>query len=198
MAKMKNLEDFLMDELKDLYSAEKQLTKALPKMAKAATSPELQQAFTDHLEETEGHIERLDKIAKLAGGKSLGGKKCKAMEGLVEEGKELMEEDATPEVMDVALICAAQKVEHYEIASYGCAATYARLLGYDEVAELLNETLEEEKAADEKLTGIADELNPEAMNGESEDEESDEESESTSRSRSKGTAKKETAKKASR
>ncbi len=95
MAKMKNLEDFLMDELKDLYSAEKQLTKALPKMAKAATSPELQQAFTDHLEETEGHIERLDKIAKLAGGKSLGGKKCKAMEGLVEEGKELMEEDAT-------------------------------------------------------------------------------------------------------
>lgn len=176
MAKMKNLEDFLMDELKDLYSAEKQLTKALPKMAKAATSPELKQAFTDHLAETEGQIERLDKIAKLAGGKSLSGKKCKAMEGLVEEGKELMEEDATPEVMDVALICAAQKVEHYEIASYGCAATYARLLGYAEVEELLNETLEEEKGADEKLTSISEELNPEAMNGESEEEDDDEES----------------------
>ena len=175
MAKMKNLEDFLMDELKDLYSVEKQLTKALPKMAKAATSPELQQAFTDHLAETEGQIERLDKISKLAGGKSLSGKKCKAMEGLVAEGKELMEEDATPEVMDVALICAAQKVEHYEIASYGCAATYARLLGYTEVEELLNETLEEEKGADEKLTSIAEELNPEAMNGESEEDDDDDE-----------------------
>lgn len=186
MAKMKNLEDFLMDELKDLYSAEKQLTKALPKMAKAATSPELQQAFTDHLAETEGQIERLDKISKLAGGRSLSGKKCKAMEGLIEEGKELMEEDATPEVMDVALICAAQKVEHYEIASYGCAATYARLLGYTEVEELLNETLEEEKGADEKLTSIAEELNPEAMNGESEEDEDDEEE----RPKKKATAKK--------
>ena len=171
MAKLKNLEDFLMDELKDLYSAEKQLTKALPKMAKAATSPELAQAFTDHLKETEGQIDRLEKIAKLAGGKALSGKKCKAMEGLIEEGKELMEEDAEPEVMDVALICAAQKVEHYEIASYGCAATYARLLGYDEVEALLNETLEEEKGADEKLTGIADELNPEALQPAGDDEE---------------------------
>jgi ferritin-like metal-binding protein YciE len=196
MAKMKNLEDFLMDELKDLYSAEKQLTKALPKMAKAATSPELQQAFTDHLEETEKQIERLDEIAQLAGGKSLTGKKCKAMEGLIEEGKELMEEDATPEVMDVALICAAQKVEHYEIASYGCAATYARLLGYSEVEDLLNETLEEEKGADEKLTAIAEELNPEAMNGESEedDEEDDEESEGgNGKSKSGSTKKRKTA-----
>lgn len=163
MGKMKNLEDFLMDELKDLYSAEKQLTKALPKMAKAATSPELQEAFSNHLSETEEQIKRLDKISKLAG-KSLSGKKCVAMEGLVEEGKELMEEDAAPEVMDVALICAAQKVEHYEIASYGCAATYARLLGYTDVEKLLLETLEEEKGADEKLTSISEELNPEAMN----------------------------------
>lgn len=168
MGKMKNLEDFLMDELKDLYSAEKQLTKALPKMVKAATSPELKEAFASHLKETENQVARLDKISKLAGGRSLTGKKCKAMAGLVEEGKELMEEDAAPEVMDVALICAAQKVEHYEIASYGCAATYARLLGYSEVEELLNATLEEEKGADDKLTAIAEALNPEALNPEGE------------------------------
>jgi ferritin-like metal-binding protein YciE len=190
MAKMKNLEDFLMDELKDLYSAEKQLTKALPKMAKAATSPELQQAFTDHLAETEAQIERLDKISKLAGGRSLSGKKCKAMEGLIEEGKELMEEDATPEVMDVALICAAQKVEHYEIASYGCAVTYARLLGYDDVAELLGETLDEEKGADEKLTGIAEELNPESMNPESEEDDEEESGSGKSNGKAKRATKK--------
>jgi len=170
MAKLKTLEDFLIDELKDLYSAEKQLLKALPKMAKAATSEELKQAFTDHLEETENHVTRLEEISNIVG-KGLTGKKCKAMEGLVEEGKELMEEDATPEVMDVALICAAQKVEHYEIASYGCASTYARLLGMEDVEELLNATLDEEKGADEKLTGIAEELNPEAMQPAEEDEE---------------------------
>ena len=163
MAKMKSLEDFLMEELKDLYSAEKQLTKALPKMAKAANSDELRQAFEDHLKETEGQIARLDKISKLAGGRSLAGKKCKAMEGLIEEGKEIMEEDCTPEVRDVALIAAAQKVEHYEIASYGCAKTYARLLGYSEVEELLEETQQEESAADEKLTALSEELNAEAL-----------------------------------
>ncbi|NOS85014.1 MAG: ferritin-like domain-containing protein [Ignavibacteria bacterium] len=163
MSKMKSLEDFLMEELKDLYSAEKQLTKALPKMAKAATSEELKQAFEDHLKETEGQVARLDKISKLAGGRALSGKKCKAMEGLVEEGKEIIEEDCTPEVRDVALIAAAQKVEHYEIASYGCAKTYARLLGYSEVEELLDETLQEESAADEKLTALAEVLNVEAM-----------------------------------
>jgi ferritin-like metal-binding protein YciE len=171
MAKLKSLEDFLMEELKDLYSAEKQLTKALPKMAKAATSEELKAAFEEHLKETEGQIERLDKISKLAGGRSLSGKKCKAMEGLIEEGKEIMEEDASPEVMDVALIAAAQKVEHYEIASYGCAKTYARLLGYDEVEALLEETEEEEAAADEKLTAIADSLNAEAQEPAETDEE---------------------------
>ncbi len=163
MAKMKSLEDFLMEELKDLYSAEKQLTKALPKMAKAANSDELRQAFEDHLKETEGQVARLDKISKLAGGRSLAGKKCKAMEGLIEEGKEIMEEDCTPEVRDVALIAAAQKVEHYEIASYGCAKTYARLLGYSEVEELLEETQQEESAADEKLTALSEELNAEAL-----------------------------------
>ncbi len=164
MPKMKNLEDFLMDELKDLYSAENQLTKALPKMAKAATSIKLKTAFENHLKETEGHVKRLEKISKLAGGRTLKGKKCKAMEGLIKEGKEILEEDMTPEVLDVALICAAQKVEHYEIGSYGCAATYSRLLGYKEVAELLRETLEEEKNADIKLSTISDSLNPEAMN----------------------------------
>lgn len=163
MAKMKSLEDFLMEELKDLYSAEKQLTKALPKMAKAANSDELRQAFEDHLKETEGQVARLEKISKLAGGRSLAGKKCKAMEGLIEEGKEIMEEDCTPEVRDVALIAAAQKVEHYEIASYGCAKTYARLLGYSEVEELLEETQQEESTADEKLTALSEELNAEAL-----------------------------------
>lgn len=159
---MKSLEDFLMEELKDLYSAEKQLTKALPKMAKAANSDDLKKAFEDHLKETEGQVARLEKISKLAG-RSLAGKKCKAMEGLIEEGKEIMEEDCTPEVRDVALIAAAQKVEHYEIASYGCAKTYARLLGYSEVEELLEETQQEESAADETLTGLSEELNAEAL-----------------------------------
>jgi ferritin-like metal-binding protein YciE len=162
MSKMKSLEDFLMEELKDLYSAEKQLTKALPKMAKAANSDELRMAFEEHLKETEGQVARLDKISKLTG-KSIAGKKCKAMEGLVEEGKEIMEEDCSPEVLDVALIAAAQKVEHYEIASYGCAKTYARLLGLSEVEELLEETQQEESAADEKLTALSEELNVEAM-----------------------------------
>ncbi len=162
MAKLKTLEDFLMEELKDLYSAEKQLTKALPKMAKAAASDELRQAFEDHLSETESQVVRLEKISKLAG-KSLAGKKCRAMEGLIEEGKEILEEDCTPEVRDVALIAAAQKVEHYEIASYGCAKTYARLLGYNDIEELLENTEMEESAADEKLTAISEELNAEAL-----------------------------------
>lgn len=162
MAKLKTLEDFLMEELKDLYSAEKQLTKALPKMAKAAASDELRQAFEDHLSETESQVVRLEKISKLTG-KSLAGKKCRAMEGLIEEGKEILEEDCTPEVRDVALIAAAQKVEHYEIASYGCAKTYARLLGYNDIEELLENTQMEESAADEKLTAISEELNAEAL-----------------------------------
>lgn len=162
MAKLKTLDDFFVDCLKDLYSAEKQLTKALPKMAKAATSPELQGAFENHLKETEGQVARLEKISKKLG-KGLTGKKCAAMEGLITEGKEIMEEDTTPEVLDVALIAAAQKVEHYEIASYGCASTYARLLGLEDIQSLLEETLEEEGNADKTLTAISSELNEEAM-----------------------------------
>jgi ferritin-like metal-binding protein YciE len=169
MAKMKSLEDFFVEELKDVYSAEKQLVKALPAMAKAATSEELKEAFELHLKETEGQVSRLDKISKVLG-KSLAGKKCKAMEGLVEEGKEVIKEDAEPVVKDVALIAAAQKVEHYEIATYGCLKTYARLLEYDDVAELLDETSEEEAAADEKLTEISDNINSEALVPEEEEE----------------------------
>jgi ferritin-like metal-binding protein YciE len=162
MSKLKTLEDFFADELKDVYNAEKQITKALPKMAKAASSEDLKNALETHLAETEGQVARLEKIGKILG-KTLSGKKCKAMEGLMEEGKELMEEDAAPEVMDVALIAAAQKVEHYEIATYGCLKTYARLLGYEEIEDLLQETLEEEGNADKTLTAIAEELNTEAM-----------------------------------
>jgi len=162
MAKLKNLEGFLIDELKDLYSAEHQLIKALPKMAKAATSEELKADFEEHLKQTEGHAKRLEKIGKYFD-RAMTGKKCAAMEGLIEEGKEIMEEDSEPEVLDAALITAAQKVEHYEIASYGSARTHAALPGHSEVEELLQATLDEEADCDEKLTEIAEELNVEAV-----------------------------------
>jgi len=162
MPKVKSLEDFLIAELKDLYSAEKQIIKALPKMVKAATSEDLKEAFQNHFKETENQVQRLEKVSKIVG-KTLTGKKCVAMEGLLEEGKEIMEEDMDPQVRDVALICAAQKVEHYEIASYGCARTYARLLGMDDAEELLQETLDEEGNANKLLTEISESLNVEAM-----------------------------------
>lgn len=161
--KLKTLHDLYVDELKDLYNAENQLLKALPKMAKAASDPQLAQAFTDHLEETTGHVDRLEKIFKKLDA-SPKGKKCKAMEGLLEEGKDLMAEDAAPSVMDAALIAAAQRVEHYEMAGYGCVRTYARLLGYEEAADLLQETLDEEGTADKKLTDLAETIiNAEAV-----------------------------------
>lgn len=149
-----SLHDLYVDELKDLYNAENQLLKALPKMAKAASSDELRTAFEDHLEETRGQVRRLERIFKKLD-TSPKGKKCKAMEGLVEEGKEVMEE-AEPPVLDAALIAAAQRVEHYEMAGYGCVRTFARLLGYDDAADLLQETLDEEGAADKKLTELAE------------------------------------------
>ena len=133
------LKHLYVEELKDLYSAESQLVKALPKMAKAATSEELQTGFTEHLEQTRGHVERLEEIFK-ALGESPKGKKCKGMEGLIEEGSELMDEDGEPPVLDAGMIAAGQKVEHYEMASYGCARTWAEQLGLTEVAELLSET----------------------------------------------------------
>ena len=144
-----------MDELKDLYNAENQLIKALPKMAKAASAPELRTAFEDHLEETRAQVARLERIFKKLE-TSPKGKKCKGMEGLIEEGKEVMEEDAEPTVLDAALIAAAQRVEHYEMAGYGCVRTYAHLLGHEDAAELLQETLNEEEAADKKLTELAE------------------------------------------
>ena len=169
MPKISTPRDLLVEELKDLYSAENQLLKALPKMAKTATSDDLREAFETHLQETEGHVARLEKIGKTLG-ESMKGKKCKAMEGLVEEGKEVMEEDAEPGIMDLALIGAAQKVEHYEIAGYGTARTLAEISGEDRVAKILQETLDEEGETDKKLTEIAMALNLEAVATADEDE----------------------------
>lgn len=146
-----------IEELKDLYSAETQLTKALPKMAKAASSDELRQAIEQHLKETEGHVQRLEQIfEKLE--RSPRGKRCKGMAGLIEEGSELLKEkgEMEAEVLDAGLIAAAQRVEHYEIAAYGTARTFAQRLGQQEVAKLLQQTLDEEYAADRKLTAIAE------------------------------------------
>jgi ferritin-like metal-binding protein YciE len=165
------LQKLYVDELKDLYSAENQLVKALPKMAKAATSEDLKAGFEEHLEQTRGHVARLEKIFK-ALGESPKGKKCKGMEGLIEEGSEMIQEDPGAEELDAGLIAAAQRVEHYEIAGYGCVRTYAELLGEEDAVELLEETLKEEKETDEKLTELAGQINVEAQGaGESEDEE---------------------------
>ncbi|MCY2966592.1 MAG: ferritin-like domain-containing protein [Planctomycetota bacterium] len=144
-----------VEELRDLYNAEHQILKALPKMAKAASAPQLAKAFTDHLAETKVHVERLDTIFEKLDANPKG-KVCKAMEGLLEEGKEVMSEEAEPSVMDAALIAAAQRVEHYEMAGYGCVRTFARLLGEDAAADLLQTTLDEEGAADKKLTKLAE------------------------------------------
>ena len=154
-AKMTTLEDLYVDMLKDLYSAEKQLVKALPKMAKNSQNAQLQKAFQEHLKQTEGHVERIERIFTELGG-SPRGKKCMGMEGLVEEGNELLQEDAEPDVLDAGLIAAAQKVEHYEIASYGTVRTWAERLGYNNAAKLLQQTLDEEGAANKKLTEIAE------------------------------------------
>jgi ferritin-like metal-binding protein YciE len=160
-----NLHELLVDELKDLYSAETQLVKALPKMAKKAQDIELRTAFQAHLDQTHGHVERLERVCELLDAKPRG-KKCVAMEGLIEEGKEEMEEISDRDVLDAAMIGAAQKVEHYEIAAYGTARTHARRLGYAEAANILQQTLEEEAAADEKLTRIAESgVNAEAVQG---------------------------------
>ncbi len=150
-----SLEKLFIEELRDIYNAEKQLTRALPRMAKAAESPDLERAFTSHLKETEGQIKRLERVFQEVG-QAVRGKKCKGMEGLIEEGKEMMEEDGEPQVIDAALIASAQKVEHYEIAAYGCLRTYAELLGYSEAAQLLQQNLQEEEAADKKLTQLGE------------------------------------------
>jgi ferritin-like metal-binding protein YciE len=164
------LKHLYVEELKDLYSAETQLVKALPKMAKAATSEDLRAGFEEHFEQTKGHVSRLEEIFQTLG-ESPKGKKCKGMEGLIKEGGEMIEEDPAPEELDAGLISAAQRVEHYEIAGYGCVSTYAKLLGEDEAESLLRETLEEEKKTDSKLTQLAESINLEAANSdESENE----------------------------
>jgi ferritin-like metal-binding protein YciE len=158
-----SLQKLYVEELKDLYSAEKQILQALPKMVKKATHPQLKAAFQEHLEVTQGQLERLDQIFE-ALGKSSRGKKCKGMEGLIEEGKEMMQEDMEDDVLDAALIAAAQRIEHYEMAGYGTVRTYAQLLGDRNAAKLLQQTLDEEGEADKKLTQLAEStINVEAM-----------------------------------
>src|SRR5262245_47638145 len=156
-----SLEDVYVAELKDLYSAEMQLLAALPKMANAATSKKLKQGFQRHLKQTRGHVQRLKKVfADLDASPS--GKRCKAMEGLIKEGREVMKAKGDPDAKDAALIAAAQRVEHYEIAGYGCVRSYAKILGLPKAEALLQETLEEESATDEELSQIAREINVEA------------------------------------
>jgi ferritin-like metal-binding protein YciE len=173
---METLEDLLLDQLKDIYNAEQQLVKALPRIARASNHGTLREAIENHLQETEGQVERLEQISQQLG-VSLRGKKCKGMEGLIEEGKEVLQEDGPEPVLDAGIIAAAQKVEHYEICAYGTARTLAEQLGLSDVATLLEESLEEEKAADEKLTEISEgTILPEAQNleGAEEDEDSEE------------------------
>jgi len=167
------LRELYVEELKDIFSAENQLTKALPKMSKAASSEELREGFEDHLEQTKVHVERLEQVFEMLE-ESPGGKKCLGMEGLIKEGAEVIGEDFEDDVKDSALIAAAQRVEHYEIAAYGTVAAYADVLGETEQASLLRETLQEEKDTDEKLTELASEINASTEEGEGEEIESEE------------------------
>jgi ferritin-like metal-binding protein YciE len=157
-----SLRKLYVEELKDLYSAEKQILQALPRMAKKASNPELKSGFEEHARQTEVHVQRLEQIFE-ALGKSPRGKKCKGMEGLLEEGKEVMQEEMDDETRDAALIAAAQRVEHYEMAGYGTVRTYAQLLGEKDAAKVLQTTLDEEGMTDKKLTQLAESINVEAM-----------------------------------
>jgi len=159
--KLETMRELLIDELQDLYSAETQITKALPKLVKASSTPALKQAFEHHLEETKNHVKRLEQIFDGLN-ESPKGKTCEGMKGLLKEGDERVGEGGESEVLDAGLIAAAQRVEHYEIAAYGSVRTYAELLGEREAVRLLSETLEEEKAADTKLTQVAKKINVEA------------------------------------
>src|ERR1051326_6074632 len=179
------LMELYVDELKDLYDAENRLVKALPKMVKAATSDKLRSGFEEHLEQTRGHVDRLKEIFENLGEKPTG-KKCAGMMGIVKEGEEIMEEDFEGETMDAALISAAQRFEHYEIAAYGCVRTWADLLGENEASALLEKTLEEEKETDEKLNQLAEEINVQAKEMGAEGEEEDEKEETPSRGRARG------------
>jgi ferritin-like metal-binding protein YciE len=153
--KLNTLQDLYLNEIKDLYSAEQQIIKALPKMAESASSPDLKRAFEDHLEETKAQTRRLEQIFQKLG-EPVKGQKCKGMEGIIDEGEDLMDEDAPPAVCDAALIASAQRVEHYEIAGYGTARTFARRLGFEDHVQLLQETLNEEADTDKRLTSLAE------------------------------------------
>jgi ferritin-like metal-binding protein YciE len=158
-----SMQDLLLEQLRDLYNAEQQLVKALPKIAEKSCSASLREAFEAHWRETEGQVVRLER-AFFSLGEEPEGKKCKGMEGLLDEGKDMLSENGSDSVRDAGIIAAAQRVEHYEIAGYGCAITFAQLLGHQDIVTLLEETLAEEKAADEKLTAIAEEeVNQHAM-----------------------------------
>jgi ferritin-like metal-binding protein YciE len=156
--KITTLHELFLDQLRDLYSAETQLTKALPEMAEAANDPTLKQGFQTHLEETKGHVRRLEQIFEALNEKPTG-KTCQAMEGLIKEGKETINENATPEVKDAALISAGQRVEHYEMAGYGTVRTYADLMGHSDAVSLLQQTLDEESETNKKLTAASEKLN---------------------------------------
>jgi ferritin-like metal-binding protein YciE len=158
---VKTMQELLVDELKDLYSAEKQILRALPKVAKATTSPELREALLSHLEETKGQVARLEQIGEMVG-KKMTGKTCVGMKGVLEEGSEVLEDTEKGNVRDAALISASQRIEHYEMAGYGSAREFAKMLGLSEVAALLDQTLTEEKNADKKLSGISKTVNMEA------------------------------------
>lgn len=155
------MEELFLDELRDLYSAEKQITKALPKIAKASASPELRAAFESHLEETKGHVARLEQIFEMLGKRGTG-KTCEGMKGVLAEGAEVVEDVEKGSVRDAGLIAAAQRVEHYEMAGYGSVRTFAQLLNKVDMVKLLDETLNEEKAADKKLTQISTTVNKQA------------------------------------
>lgn len=176
MPALKTLRDLLVDELRDLHNAENQLLKALPKMAKAASHEDLKEGFNEHLQQTQEHVDRLDRAFKILGANAKG-KTCHAMKGLVEEGAEAIEADAPDAIRDAQLIGAAQRVEHYEIAAYGTARAFAQTLGETKVADLLQDTLDEEGETDKKLTALAEVINEEANSADSEDSEEDEEEE---------------------
>jgi len=176
MAETQTLHDAFLDELKDAYDAEKQLTKALPKLAKASSSSELRQAFEDHLEETNGHVEKLEQVFQGLNEKAKG-KHCDGIAGIIDEGKNVMEEDFEGATLDAVLIAAGQRAEHYEIAAYGTLVAWAKVMGHNDAADLLQEILDEEKAADEKLNAIAESgINEQAASG-AHGEEGDEEDE---------------------
>ncbi len=187
---IKTAQDFFVDELKDIYSAEKQAIRAYPKLAKAVSSPQLKEALQTHLEETKGQVERLDQVFEILE-KRASGKTCEAMKGLVEESSEALEEIEKGPILDAAIIACGQRMEHYEMAAYGTVLALAKAMGQDEIAQLLSQTLEEEKATDQKLTQVSESVNKEAIGDDEEEEDEEEEEEAPpAKSASKKTASK--------